>query len=55
MTSVTVAIKNYPGLLIYGYTGKSLPWLDNVVHSQGTTSGTRKDLIKSEFERILKY
>ena len=55
MTLVTVALRYYPEILIFSYTGISLPWLDKVVHSQGTLSGTRKDIIKAEFERIEKY
>ena len=55
MTLVTVALRYYPEILIFSYTGISLPWLEKVVHSQGTLSGTRKDIIKAEFERIEKY
>ena len=55
MTMVTVALNNYPDLLIFNYTGISLPWLAKVAHSQGTLLGTRKDFIKAEFERIEKY
>ena len=55
MTLVTVALRDYPDLQIFSYTGNSLPWLDKTVHSQGTLSGTRKDIIKAEFERIEKY
>ena len=55
MTLVTVALRYYPDLLIFSYSGISLPWLDKVVHSQGTLLAARKDLIKAEFERIEKY
>ena len=55
MTLVTVALRYYPDLRIFSYTGIPLPWLDRVVHSQGTLSGIRKDLIKAEFDRIEKY
>ena len=55
MTMVTVALNNYPDLLIFNYTGISLPWLAKVAHSQGTLLGTRKDMIKAEFKRIEKY
>ncbi len=55
MTLVTVALRYYPDILIFSYTGIPLPWLDRVVHSQGSLSGTRKDLIKAEFDRIVKY
>ena len=55
MTTITVALKQYPDMRIYSYNGHPLSWLDPVVHSQGTTSGFRKDLIKAEFDRIRKY
>ena len=55
MTLVTVALHDYPDLLIFSYTGISLPWSAKVAHSQGTLLGTRKDIIKAEFERIEKY
>ena len=55
MTLVTLALRYYPDLLIFSYSGISLPWSDKVVHSQGTLLGARKDLIKAEFERIEKY
>ena len=55
MTLVTVTLRYFHDLLIFSYTGITLPWLDKVVHSQGTLSGTRKDLIKAEFDRIDKY
>jgi hypothetical protein len=55
MTLVTVALRYYPDLLIFSYSGISLPWLDKVVHSQGTLLAARKDFIKAEFERIEKY
>ena len=55
MTAVTVALKWYPDIRIYSYPGDALPWLDTVIHSQGTTSARRTDLIHGEFERIRKY
>ena len=55
MTLVTVALRYYPDLQIFSYPGISLPWLDKTVHSQGTLTGTRKDIIQAEFERIEKY
>jgi hypothetical protein len=55
MTLVTVTLRYFPDLFIFNFTGITLPWLDKVVHSQGTLSGTRKDLIKAEFDRIDKY
>ena len=55
MTSVTAAQKYYPEIKIYSHNGHPLPWLDRVVHSQGETSGLRRELIGGEFERIKKY
>ena len=55
MTSVTAALNIYPELRIYSYNGKSLSWIDTVAHSQGTTSGQRKELIRGEIERIQIY
>jgi hypothetical protein len=55
MTLVTVTLRYFPDLSIFSYTGVTLPWLDKVVHSQGTLSGTRKSFIKAEFDRIDKY
>ena len=55
MTAVTVAIKEYPELLIYSYPGVTLPWQEEVAHSQGALRATRCDLIHEEFERIDKY
>jgi len=55
MTAVTVAIRHYPDLRLYSYHGHPLAWMDTVVHSQGTTKGRRKDLIKGELERIKTY
>ncbi len=55
MTTVTVALREYPDLQIYSYAGTALPWLAEVVHSQGTTRATRTKLITGELERIGKY
>jgi hypothetical protein len=55
MTLVTVALHEYPDLLIFSYTGIALPWSAEVAHSQGALLGTRKDIIKAEYERIEKY
>jgi hypothetical protein len=55
MTSATVALKYYPEIRIYSYNGNPLSWLDTVAHSQGKTLGPRKELIKGEHDRILKY
>ena len=55
MTSVTVAIREHPELLIYSYPGVAMPWQEEVVHSQGTLKAKRRDLIQEELERIEKY
>lgn len=55
MTSVTAAQKYYPEINIYSHNGHPLPWQDRVAHSQGETSGLRRELIGGEFERIKKY
>jgi hypothetical protein len=55
MTSVTAAQKFYPEINIYSHNGHPLPWQDRVAHSQGETSGLRRDLIGGEFDRIRKY
>jgi len=55
MTSVTVAIREYPELLIYSYPGVAMSWQEEVIHSQGTLKAKRRDLIKEELERIEKY
>jgi hypothetical protein len=55
MTAVTATLQLYPQLALYSSPGKTLPWEKEVAHSQGTTQGSRKDLIAAEFERIHKY
>jgi hypothetical protein len=55
MTAVTAALRIYPELKIFSQTGIPLPWLEEAVHSQGKTTGTRKQLITGEMERIEKY
>jgi hypothetical protein len=55
MTSVTAAMRDYPGLRIYSHPGLTLPWLEKVTHSQGRTEGTRAGLIAGELERIERY
>ena len=55
MTAVTVALREYPELLIYSYPGATMPWLEEVIHSQGTLKAKRRDLIQDELERIEKY
>ncbi len=55
MTAVTVSIREYPELLIYSYPGATMPWQEEVVHSQGTLIAKRLELIQKELERIEKY
>jgi hypothetical protein len=55
MTAVTVALREYPELLIYSYPGVAMPWQEEVIHSQGTLKAKRCDLIQEELERIEKY
>jgi hypothetical protein len=55
MTAVTVAQAEYPQLSIYSYPGSTLPWMDAVVHSQGTLQAPRRQLIQEELTRIDTY
>jgi hypothetical protein len=55
MTSITVALRIYPPLRLYSYSGHPLSWSETVAHSQGKTIGSRKELIKGEIERISTY
>jgi hypothetical protein len=55
MTAVTVSVREYPELLIYSYPGVSIPWTEEVTHSQGTLSAKRYELIRTELARIKKY
>ncbi len=52
---VTALNAEYPELLAYAQCGAGLPWGASAVHSQGTTEGTRAELVKGEFDRIRKY
>ncbi len=55
MTAVTAALREFPELTLYSHPGVALPWQETVVHSQGSTWGTRSDLIHGELVRITKY
>jgi hypothetical protein len=55
MTTVSVALQEFPELQIYNRVGIALPWHETVFHSQGTLECTRSDLIHSELERIERY
>jgi hypothetical protein len=55
MTSVTAAHHHHPEINLYSHAGGPLPWLDSAAHSQGETTGTRRELIGAEYDRILRY
>jgi hypothetical protein len=55
MTAVTVALKEYPELLIYSSPGVALSWQAEVAHSQGRLRAKRRELIGVELERIERY
>jgi len=55
MTTVRVAIAEYPELKIYSIPGKALAWNEFVTHSQGILTAERSELINSEMERIEHY
>lgn len=55
MTAVTVAIREYPELSVYSCPGEAMPWMDAVVHSQGTLQAPRWQLIQEELRRIHQY
>ena len=55
MTTVSVALQEFPELQIYNRVGMALPWPETVFHSQGTLECRRSDLIHSELERIERY
>lgn len=55
MTAVSVALAEYPELMIYSRPGMTLPWMETVVHSQGTLRAPRRQLIQEELMRIETY
>ena len=56
VTMVSVAAREYPGIKIYNKPGQAEDWLHTTVqHSQGTTIGTRAELIVAERKRIARY
>ncbi len=55
MTTVSVVLRQAPGLRVYNRAGAALPWGETVVHSQGTLRCARSQLIESELERIERY
>lgn len=55
VNTVTVALREYPELLVYSLSGKPLPWTEHVVHSMGVVTGARFELVASEIKRINRY
>lgn len=55
ITAVSVAVREYPELQIWSCVGTPLDWGTRVRHSQGTTVGTRIELLAGELARIHKY
>ena len=55
MTTVRVALAEYPELKIYSFPGNALPWNEEVMHSQGRLTARRSDLIEAELARIDRY
>ena len=55
VSTVSVALQEYKKLLVYSVVGCSLDWQENVHHSQGVLRGLRKELVKTEHDRLLRY
>ncbi len=55
MTAVGIRDKLGLSMYLYPILGTDLPWDEVVIHSQGTTSGTRRDLLAGEMKRIFAY
>jgi hypothetical protein len=55
ITTVSVLLQDFSELRVYNRVGKSLPWNETVVHSQGTLQCQRSELIQSELDRIERY
>ena len=55
MTAVRVVLAEYPKLKIYSFPGETLPWYEEVAHSQGSLTERRSKLIETELLRIEKY
>lgn len=57
--TVTAITREYPQLLAYSAVGQVLPWTEPTVHSQGTVSGKRFEVIgtvdRSELRKIVEY
>ncbi len=55
MAAVTAALRVYPELYLYSQPGSTMPWKEEVVHSQGKVQAARAGLIAGEMTRIRKY
>jgi uncharacterized SAM-binding protein YcdF (DUF218 family) len=55
ITTISVALREYPSLKIYSHPGAAQSWEETVTHSQGVLTGTRAELLAAEQERIEKY
>lgn len=55
ITLVSQALKQKSALKVYACAASTLPWNEEVVHSQGTTIGKRSELLYGELERIERY
>jgi hypothetical protein len=55
ITTVSIALREFPELQIYNRVGMALPWQETVFHHQGILEYRRSDLIHTELERIERY
>lgn len=55
ISTVSMSSRIFPALRVYSAVGKSLPWKETAVHSQGTVVADRVFLLRREIENILKY
>ena len=55
LSTVKAASEANDQIKIYAIPGTVLPWHQEVVHSQGTTKGTRIEILRGEFRRIKEY
>lgn len=55
MTTVGIALKEYPLLKIHPLFGVMLPWNERATHSQGIVAGIRADFMFTETIRLFQY
>lgn len=55
MSTISIVLHAYPELKIFNIVGIPLPWTQEIVHSQYIEKGKRSELVKNEWERILRY